>query len=160
SVDDDAETRALLAFALPQYRICEAATLREGLERIGRQSFDLYLLDTWLPDGEGIELCRAIREVDPNAPVIFVSAVATPSIRLAALQAGACAYLIKPIDFDELAQRAVALIADARARARDAIAEELQALRENIELRYEAASQRAQSAVAAAEIAQQRLKNS
>ena len=75
-----------------------ATTAAEALELIGRERFDLYLLDNWLPGGSGVELCRKIRESDTSTPIVFYSGAGLDSEREEALAAGAQAYLIKPGD--------------------------------------------------------------
>jgi len=74
------------------------------------QPFDLYLLDLWLPDGIGLELARAIREVDNETPIVFFSAAAYETDRFEAMQAGAQAYLTKPAKPSELCRVISSLI--------------------------------------------------
>jgi DNA-binding response OmpR family regulator len=64
--------------------------------------FDLYMLDNWLPDGSGIELCRRIRTLDPTTPIIFTSAVGIKTSVDEAMTAGANRYLLKPVEPDNL----------------------------------------------------------
>ena len=59
-------------------------------------SYDLYLLDSWLPDGSGLDLCRKIREFDEHTPILFYSAAAYEIDRELALNSGAQGYLTKP----------------------------------------------------------------
>jgi DNA-binding response OmpR family regulator len=66
------------------------------------QKFDAYLLDNWLPEVAGPELCRQLREFDPNTPVIFYSAAAYITDKQNALEAGAQSYVVKPADPDDL----------------------------------------------------------
>jgi DNA-binding response OmpR family regulator len=61
-----------------------------------RETFDLYLLELWCEDGSGIQLCKTIRELDPNVPIVFFSAWALTSARAEAIDAGANAYIFKP----------------------------------------------------------------
>lgn len=78
--------------------VSTAETAHEALAMIAAESFDLYLLDNWLPGGGGVELCRKIRESDPSTPIVFYSGAAHESEREEALAAGAQAYLVKPDD--------------------------------------------------------------
>jgi len=55
--------------------IC-ASDFDEGLRLAQQQDFDLYILDNWMPDKSGVELCRAIRAFDPYTPILFYSAAA------------------------------------------------------------------------------------
>lgn len=99
-VDDDADTCAMLSglLGLINYRVTTAATAAEALALIAGGSFDLYLLDNWLPGGSGVELCHEIRRSDPSTPVVFYSGVGLDSEREEALAAGAQVYLVKPGD--------------------------------------------------------------
>jgi DNA-binding response OmpR family regulator len=71
-------------------------TVGDALMLAGREEFDLFILDVWFGEGSGLDLCRALREAHPGAPVVFYSAAAFDSDREAALRAGACAYVTKP----------------------------------------------------------------
>ena len=104
-VEDHEDTWELVALILAGYEITCARGFDEGL-RLARQLFDLYILDNWLPDGTGVELCRRIREFDPHTPILFYSAAARAPDIEEALRAVAQAYLIKPVRFEEL-KRAV-----------------------------------------------------
>lgn len=106
-VEDEEDAKELVAFTLPKYTITCANDFSEALRLVQRKYFDLYILDNWLPDRSGVELCRLIREFDQHTPILFYSAAAyTRDIREAA-RAGAQEYLVKPVDSDEL-RRAVA----------------------------------------------------
>lgn len=105
-VEDDEETCKMLCGLLGLIN-CEsttAATAKEALEKIASERFDLYLLDNWLPGGSGVELCRKIRETDSSTPIVFYSGAALPSEREEALDAGAQAYLVKPLDVAALVE--------------------------------------------------------
>ena len=69
---------------------------------IDHQKFDLYMLDNWLPDGSGIELCQTIRARHPGSPIIFTSAVGMKKDLDEAAAAGADRYLLKPCEPDAL----------------------------------------------------------
>jgi DNA-binding response OmpR family regulator len=103
-VEDEEDAREIVAFNLEEHSLICACDFDEGLRLASQEDFDLYILDNWLPDGSGVELCRAIREFDPDTPILFYSAAAyTRDIR-EAMRAGAQAYLVKPVSFDELTQ--------------------------------------------------------
>jgi len=109
-VEDYEDSRDLATHILTEYTLTCARNFNEGL-RIARQGgFDLYLLDNWLPDKSGVELCRAIREFDPHTPILFYSAAAYQRDIEEAIRAGAQDYLAKPIHPDELKQAVVRLI--------------------------------------------------
>jgi DNA-binding response OmpR family regulator len=65
---------------------------------IDGQRAELYILDNWLPDGSGVQLCKKIREINTSVPIVFTSAAARNRDRDEALSAGADRYIIKPYD--------------------------------------------------------------
>jgi DNA-binding response OmpR family regulator len=109
-VEDYEDSRDLATHILTEYTITCARNFNEGLRLARQGSFDLYLLDNWLPDKSGVELCRAIREFDPHTPILFYSAAAYARDKEEAIRAGAQDYLAKPIHPDELKQAVVRLI--------------------------------------------------
>src|SRR5215471_10317322 len=131
-VEDSRDTCQLLEVALPQLRFTFASTFGSGLEFAKRGVFDLYLLDNWLPGGTGIELCRAIRNIDLNAPIVFLSAACYPADHQAASSAGATAYIDKPLDLFTLESTLIGLIRRAERSSLDAKMAEVAALRDEI----------------------------
>jgi DNA-binding response OmpR family regulator len=96
-VDDHQDTRDMLELLLDEwgYRATIVSTATEGLKHLLARSFDIIILDNWLPDLDGIELCRQIREFNSKTPIIFFSAAEMGSEDRAALAAGANAYVYK-----------------------------------------------------------------
>ena len=86
------------------FKVISLPTMESGLKAASEQKFDLILLDLWLPDGSGMDLCKRIREFDPQTPVVFYTAVAFAGDKQAALDSGAQAYLIKPTDSSTLCE--------------------------------------------------------
>jgi two-component system, OmpR family, response regulator TrcR len=86
------------------YRVTSAHTAAEALRLVTAQTFDLYLLDSRLPDESGVTLCRQLRETDPYTPIVFYSANAYEADKQQALAAGAQGYLVKPCNLGELEQ--------------------------------------------------------
>ena len=111
-VEDHEDTRELVTLVLEQksYEIVTGSTIQNGVELARSQQFDLYLLDSWLPDGSGLELCRMIREFDKATPIVFYSAAAYEMDRAEALDSGAQAYLVKPSPPSELCTLVTSLI--------------------------------------------------
>ncbi|MFO0873179.1 MAG: response regulator [Phycisphaerales bacterium] len=105
-VEDEAPIRRFLRATLDAhgFRVNEAASAREGAIQAGMQPPDLILLDLGLPDGDGLELTRRIREWS-SVPIIVLSARGQESDKVAALDAGADDYLTKPFGVGELAAR-------------------------------------------------------
>ena len=77
------------------------ATATQALSLIQKEYFDLYLLDTRLPDLDGFELCRRLRDGNSRAPILFFSSAADEIDKKRGIEAGANAYTIKP-NVDEL----------------------------------------------------------
>lgn len=122
-VDDDANTASMLCglLSLINCHVTTAATFADALDKIRTEHFDLYLFDTWLPGGSGVELCRQIRTSNSRTSIVFYSAAAFDSDRQEALEAGAQAYLVKPTDVDKLMDTINRfLISSARAASGDA----------------------------------------
>lgn len=113
-VEDHQATRELLQmlFNLHGYEARFAATIAEALLLARSERFDLYLLDNFLPDGSGIDLCQWIREFDRETPVVFYSLWNAEDDRQRALAAGAQAYLGKLRGSDDLVKTMARLIAD------------------------------------------------
>jgi len=128
-VDDNEDTCEILAVAVPEVEFTIAHTFARGLYFIKRGVFDLYLLDNWLPDGSGIELCRLIRRNDANTPVVFLSAAAYGRDHEEAIAAGATAYIDKPVDIFRLETTVTDLIRQAEASSLDARMAEITAAR-------------------------------
>lgn len=101
-VEDDKDTCDLLTFLLSDYQLVFADSIEKSLELFKTQDFDLCLLDNWLIDGFGTDLCRRIRAFSPSIPIVFVSGVAQKHEIQKALDAGAQAYLVKPYSLEEL----------------------------------------------------------
>ena len=72
-------------------------------------SFDLVILDVILPGIDGFEVCRRIRERDPQVPVLMLTALGTTDDKLSGFNAGADDYQLKPFEFAELLARIRAL---------------------------------------------------
>ena len=105
-IEDEPQMRRFLRAALEShgYRLVEAATGREGVAQATGRTPDVILLDLGLPDGDGIDLTRRIREWS-RTPIIVISARGKEQDKIAALDAGADDYLTKPFDVGELLAR-------------------------------------------------------
>lgn len=113
-VDDDEDSRVMLTTLL-RLALIEAkavGTAAQALDSIQAERFDLYLLDSRLPDLDGFELCRRMRDFDPHTPILFFSGAAYEADKKRGIAAGANAYLIKP-DVDGLVGSIRQLVSDA-----------------------------------------------
>jgi two-component system KDP operon response regulator KdpE len=105
-VDDEPPIRRFLRAALDGagYRLAEAATGEEALREAAMRSPDIVLLDLGLPDLDGVELTRRLREWS-TVPIVVLSARGQEGDKIAALDAGADDYVTKPFAIGELLAR-------------------------------------------------------
>jgi len=160
-VEDHLDTVELIKLFLSGYEVTVAYTCAQALSLIQGRGFDLYLLDNWLVDGSGVELCRQIREVDPHTPILFYSGVGGEAAQREALKAGAQGYLLKPVNLAQLEQLIRRLIGEAASAVFEARRAEMAALRDELTLaRLEAGAKlaRAQARLARAEEQSLKLK--
>ena len=103
-VEDHADTREFLEVFLAQskYEVKSASTINEALQIASAHSFGLFIFDALLPDGSGVDLCRTVRKFDEKTPILFCSGLAYEADIKNALDAGAQAYVIKPVDLADL----------------------------------------------------------
>jgi DNA-binding response OmpR family regulator len=101
-VEDHEDTSELMVLILSQlnYDVATAASISGALGMADSVNFDLFVLDSMLPDGTGTDLCKHIRERNNSTPILFYSAMAFEHDKHEALMAGAQRYLVKPVDFD------------------------------------------------------------
>jgi two-component system KDP operon response regulator KdpE len=105
-VEDEAEIRRFIRLSLQaeSLEVAEADSVQRGLIEAGTRRPDLVVLDLGLPDGDGIDFIRGLRTWS-EIPVIVLSARTTESDKIAALDAGADDYLVKPFGTGELLAR-------------------------------------------------------
>jgi DNA-binding response OmpR family regulator len=115
-IEDHEDTRDLVTFVLTQqnYAVTTAETISGAVTLAHAEQFDLYLLDSRLPDGSGVDLCKELRAFDAETPILFYSAAAYEVDKKVAIGSGAQGYLTKPSAGTELCSLVKALIADAQ----------------------------------------------
>jgi DNA-binding response OmpR family regulator len=106
-VDDDAELRSAVAECLEAqgFTTIEAATAGQGVEAADELYPDLILLDLDLPDMDGREACRQMRQRGVAAPIIMLTAASGDDDTVQGLEAGANDYVTKPYKFAVLLAR-------------------------------------------------------
>jgi two-component system KDP operon response regulator KdpE len=105
-IEDEAQIRRFLRTTLMSegYQVVEAETGKQGLAEAATRKPDLIILDLGLPDMDGVEVVKGIRAWSA-VPVVILSARAQESDKIAALDAGADDYLVKPFGVGELLAR-------------------------------------------------------
>jgi len=104
-VDDDKNTREVLTFMLEKkgyYEVETAGTGQEAIEKARAGFFNAALLDIRLPDVKGVDLVASLREMHPDMAAIMITGHASLETAVQALNAGASAYIIKPLNIDEV----------------------------------------------------------
>jgi two-component system, OmpR family, KDP operon response regulator KdpE len=119
-IEDEPEIRRFLRTTLPAhgFRLYEAATGKDGLTEAQARNPDLILLDLGLPDLEGNEVIRQVREWTAT-PIIVLSARDQEQVKVAALDLGADDYVTKPFGVNELLARMRAALRHASRSAAD-----------------------------------------
>jgi len=103
-VDDEPDILELLELALLRMglEVERAANVRDALQKLDSNSYDLCLTDMRMPDGEGLDIVRHIAAHNLDVPVAVITAHGNLDNALAALKAGAFDYLSKPVSLDQL----------------------------------------------------------
>ncbi|WP_439385622.1 response regulator transcription factor [Amycolatopsis lexingtonensis] len=111
-VDDEPTVRELLSAALrfAGFRVTSAATAREAVAAATAEPPDLVLLDVMLPDLDGFEVVRRLREQHRPVPVLFLTARDGQADKVTGLSLGADDYVTKPFDLAELIARIRAIL--------------------------------------------------
>jgi len=98
-VEDDSVVRDLIRGALErEYNVLEASTYSEAIKQIGKP-IHLALIDYNLPDADGFDVLKAIREVKPEIPAILMTAYSTDNLVIKALRLGVTDFIKKPLSF-------------------------------------------------------------
>ncbi len=102
-VDDDADGCELMAFQLNHYfgyQVDTALNGRRAIEMLRSNLYDVFLLDYCLLDITAVDLCKQIKELDPEAPILIYSALDRDIDKQQAFLAGASGYFVKPGDLE------------------------------------------------------------
>ncbi|MGE5346248.1 MAG: sigma-54-dependent transcriptional regulator [Acidithiobacillales bacterium] len=97
-VDDEAHMRRILSVILKEegHVVTQAAGTEEARKALAARQFDLVITDQKMPDGDGLALLAAAREIDPSLPGVLITAHATVELAVAALRQGAFDFITKP----------------------------------------------------------------
>ena len=111
-VEDDESVAKILQKVLTDehYAVDVATDGRSGWQLASGTHYDLVILDVVLPELDGLEFCRQLRDENYSMPVLFVTALNASSKKVAGLNAGADDYITKPFELEELLARVRALL--------------------------------------------------
>jgi len=111
-VEDEHKVAAFICKGLEEhgYKVKSAGNGVAANALLQSKNFDLIILDVMLPDINGIELCRQIRQTDTRTPILMLTALGQVENKVSGLNAGADDYLVKPFHFGELVARIEALL--------------------------------------------------
>ena len=103
-VDDEPAIRENLEILLTEanYKVTLAENGEEGLKKAESELFDLVLLDVMMPDKDGIEVLRELRQFSPETAIVMITAYGTIENAVSAIKAGAADYVTKPWDNEKL----------------------------------------------------------
>lgn len=107
AVDDCTATRKVIQKVLgSEYRVLLASNAKEALTAIYQEPIDVLLLDVSMPEIDGLELCRTVRQLPQfeHLPIIMLTARDGAFDKVKGRMAGATEYLTKPFDADQLRQ--------------------------------------------------------
>jgi DNA-binding NtrC family response regulator len=144
------ETQTAVEQGMKGYRVLFASDAAGAIRCANSGNFDAYLIDYWLADWSGVQLCRHLREVDPNAPIVVFNGTNQAEHRRRALRAGANGFFIQPLDTNALCSSLTTFlnVSDhrsirARVEEQRAVQEELTRQAELIKLRTDRAKETA-----------------
>lgn len=103
-VDDEAGMRTALegCFAGHGWQVESACGVRDALARFERKRHPLVVTDIRMADGDGFSVMRGVRSLSPRTAVVLLTAYGSVPDAVAAVKEGACDYLVKPVDFEQL----------------------------------------------------------
>lgn len=111
-VEDEQRVAAFISKGLEEngYGVKKAKDGASAKAQLHASDFDLLILDVMLPDTNGVDLCREIRQAGNQKPVLMLSALDQVQNKVSGLKAGADDYMVKPFHFSELLARIEALL--------------------------------------------------
>lgn len=111
-VEDEPKVASFLKTGLEENQY-DADIAYDGLsaEKLARQyKYNLFILDIIIPGINGLELCKKLKEMNDNVPVLLLTALGTTDDKIVGFEAGADDYLVKPFEFRELLARVKVLL--------------------------------------------------
>lgn len=121
-IDDNEDMSAILSGSLDNnFLVQHVTSSSDALKALKGNTFDLFLIDIILPDGNGLDICRHLRGTEQyrNAPILMLSAVSAIETKVSGFGVGADDYLVKPFDGRELQARIAAVMKRTHASKED-----------------------------------------
>lgn len=111
-IEDEPKVSGFITKGLEEqgYKVTVAHDGKAGRDNAIEGSFDLVILDVMLPNMNGFEVCKSIRQRKKELPILMLTALGTVHDKVEGLESGADDYLTKPFHFEELVARVKALI--------------------------------------------------
>ncbi len=120
-VDDEADFREIMAkfFSRRGIDFETAGGCMEALDWLGRDSFDVVIMDVSMPGLDGFECMAEMKKVKPEVEVIILTGHASINAGVIGMKKGAFDYCLKPVDFDELLEKIILAREKASGKGRD-----------------------------------------
>jgi DNA-binding NtrC family response regulator len=108
-VDDETDFREIMAKFFTRRKIDfeSAGNCMEALDHLGKDSFDVVIMDVSMPGLDGLECMAEMKKVQPELEVIILTGHASLNVGITGMKKGAFDYCLKPVDFDELLEKIV-----------------------------------------------------
>ncbi len=115
-VDDETKIAFFLRESLEalghDFQVVSVSSTEEALQETRRRKFDLIVTDQRMPDMDGLELIRQVRENDPDAQFILITAYGSEDVLVQARQLGACRYFTKPFHIGDFVETVLDILQD------------------------------------------------
>ena len=120
-VDDEADFREIMAkfFSRRKIDVEMAGGCMEALDWLGRDSFDVVIMDISMPGLDGIDCMAEMKKIQPDLEIIILTGHASINAGLIGMKKGAFDYCLKPIDFDELLEKIILAREKASGRSKE-----------------------------------------
>lgn len=111
-LEDDVQLNRVVTnyLGMNGYQVIGCLNANEAYDAMYNENFDVILSDIMMPDIDGFEFARTVRSINPNIPILFLSARDDLSAKQKGYQAGIDDYMVKPVELEELVLRIEALL--------------------------------------------------